>query len=56
MRSVLKYYSEFENPLLTFRDKQKTLIEQQETERLARIQQDSSVLKRWTPNFFKKPF
>lgn len=56
VRSVLKYYSEFENPLLTFRDKQKTLIEQQETERLARIQQDSSVLKRWTPNFFKKPF
>lgn len=51
VREVLKYYSEFENPLAVFREKQKKLMEQQEAEREAK-----STKKRWTPSFLNKSF
>lgn len=51
VRDVLKYYSEFENPLAVFREKQKKLMEHQEAEREAK-----STKKRWTPSIFNKSF
>ncbi|KAF2884356.1 hypothetical protein ILUMI_21805 [Ignelater luminosus] len=55
VREVLKYYSSFEDPLATFREKQKLLIEQQEAEREARSATHPPPVKRWTPSFFSKP-
>jgi len=56
VREVLKYYSNFDDPLATFRDKQKKLLEQQEAEREARSSQAAPAIKRWSPSIFNKTF
>lgn len=56
VREVLRYYSEFDNPLGVFREKQKKLMEQQEAEREAKQMQNTPGVKRWSPSFLHKPF
>jgi len=56
VRDVLKYYSNFDDPLATFRDKQKKLLEQQEAEREAKSAQTPPPVKRWSPSIFNKTF
>lgn len=58
VRDVIKYYNQFEDPLGTFREKQKKLIEQAEAEA---VQEASNIknqppIKKWTPSFLKKQF
>lgn len=53
VREVMKYYSDFTDPLAVFKEKQKQLQEQQEAEKEDR---EAKIKKnRWTPSFFKKP-
>lgn len=57
VREVLKNYSEYEDPIEAFREKQKKLIDQLEAQAAAKRDQDVSKASRWTPNFFnRKPF
>lgn len=56
VREVLRYYSEFDDPLAVFREKQKKLMEQQEAEREAKHLQGTPGIKRWSPSFLNKPF
>ncbi|KAF5297338.1 hypothetical protein FQA39_LY12177 [Lamprigera yunnana] len=51
VREVLKYYSDFDDPLATFRIKQKELVELQEAEREAKSHNKDSPLKRWRRSF-----
>ncbi|KAK4871836.1 hypothetical protein RN001_015960 [Aquatica leii] len=54
VREVLKYYSDFDDPLGTFRSKQKELVELQEAERVAKSHNIESPVKRWSRNFLGK--
>lgn len=54
VREVLRYYNQFEDPLTTFREKQKSLMEQQEAEKQKASTQEIPVVKRWAPSLIKK--
>lgn len=54
VREVLRYYNQFDDPLRTFREKQKLLMEQQEAEKQKAATQELPVVKRWAPSLIKK--
>lgn len=54
VRDVLKYYSQFDDPLATFREKQRSLMEQQEQEKQKASTQEVPVVKKWAPSLIKR--
>ncbi|XP_044735854.1 mitochondrial import inner membrane translocase subunit TIM50-C-like isoform X2 [Chrysoperla carnea] len=53
VREVLQYYSQFENPLAAFRENQRRLMEQQETQRQIEAQQPKPLTKSWSQTFLR---
>lgn len=49
MREVLQYYRQFDNPLAQFRENQRKLYEQMNTESSVAAKQ--APVKRWAPSF-----
>ncbi|XP_050314174.1 mitochondrial import inner membrane translocase subunit TIM50-C-like [Anthonomus grandis grandis] len=54
VREVLKVYSDYDDPIMAFRDKQKRLIDELEAQEAAKKEQEKNKVSRWTPSFLKR--
>lgn len=54
VRDVLNYYSQFDNPLETFRENRRKVLMQMEEEEHKNIKEDKTLASKWTPSFLRK--
>ncbi|CAG9838383.1 unnamed protein product [Diabrotica balteata] len=54
VREVLQHYSHFDDPIATFREKQKQLLEEMEAQAAAKREQGASKASKWAPSLFNR--